>query len=84
MKTKTGQEDASNFNESLDESQGSIQNSSQGSSQGSSQVSSQGSSQGESRDNFEVVDNEDDNSKTVIQPINNLKNLSGVRTVSYF
>jgi serine/threonine protein kinase len=38
-------------------------------------------SQGESREDFELVDDED-NSKTVIQPI--AKRLSGARTVSYF
>ena len=68
------------------ESRGSIQSSSQAtssqaSSQASSQVSGRVSGQGESREDSEVVDNED-NSKTVIQPIN--RKCSGMRTVSYF
>jgi serine/threonine protein kinase len=41
---------------------------------------SQDESQGESREDFELIDDED--SKTVIQPI--AKRLSGTRTVSYF
>jgi serine/threonine protein kinase len=45
----------------------------------SRQVSSEVSSEGD----FEVVD-DDNNSKTVIQPIANLNKVSGTRTVSYF
>ena len=44
-------------------------------------ASSVNESQGESREDFELVDDED-NSKTVIQRI--AKRLSGARTVSYF
>ena len=46
---------------------------------------SQDKSQSESREEYELVDDEDnskDNSKTVIQPID--KKLSGARTVGYF
>jgi hypothetical protein len=68
--TKTAQADASNVKQSQDESQG------------SSQGSSQDSSQCESREGFEMVDDSDNNSNTVIQPI--AKNFTVARTVSYF
>ena len=78
-----GQVDASDVNESLGKSQGRIQSGSQVSSSqvSSSQVSSQWSSQGKSKEDFEVVDKDsEDNSKTVIQPLD--KNFPSMRTVS--
>ena len=81
--TKTGQADASDVNESQGKSQGKSQGESQSSIQSSHQGSSQVSGQGNSGEDFEVVDN-DDNSNTVILPIDNTQKSSGRRTVSYF
>jgi serine/threonine protein kinase len=85
VETRTGKADASNVNESRGESQvehqGSIQSSSQGSGQGSGQAESTGSQlESESREDFELVDDEEDT--TVIQRID--KKYLGKRTVSYF
>ena len=73
LNKEAGQADASSVNESLGESQCESQSSLQG--------NGQGSSQGKSKEDFEVVDVEDD-SQTVIQPFH--KNISGTRTVRYF
>jgi serine/threonine protein kinase len=72
--TKAGQADASssNVNESLGEHQFE--------SQDSSQNSSQASCQAESREDFEVVDNDE----TVVQRVGRKFSSLGPRTVSYF